>query len=313
MFSGIKIGDIEMKFIDLLDKYLTTSWEMWQRKSHYASDANSCRRQLVYKWTMVPESDPPTAGNYLKMKFGGAAEWVVEECLKWAVGKDIIKDYETQRRNEQHIEGLKYPVVMKMDFIITDNDGAQEILEIKSSFGRGIKEIQKNCRPKDDHLMQTFLYANYENLPATIAYVARDNGYRTEFELRLRDTKEGKKLVLDGKPLGTVEEGVAWLVKRLAYVEDHLERKEIPPRDFVHAIKNGEMKDTFTHKKIPYKSDWHCVYCSWKTMCWKPMLPEYAEGHNEEMFSKAPKETSESKETTGQKELEEVNANEGNS
>lgn len=270
------------KFLDMFDEYLCDD-ERWDRKSHYASDAAACRRQLAYRWRNEPFSDPPTAGNYLKMKFGKAAELIVEDGLRWMVEKGKIKAWEKQTRVEVQIEGLEKPVVMKMDFVITDLDGRVIILEVKSGFGRGVKDVQQKGRPKDDHLFQTFLYVRYgPSKEAVIAYVARDNGYRHEFGVWLDD--EGR-LLLNGVVLGTAEAGIEYMVRRLKVVEEAMKTGVLPARDFVVAIKNGEIKDQFQHQNVVYKSAWQCSYCSFKSTCWGEVVPRYASGNNAEMFA----------------------------
>lgn len=268
-----------MKFIDVFDKYLLSE-DRWERKSHYASDATSCRRELTYKWRGEKYSDPPTAGNVLKMRFGLAAEEVIKKGLDWMVKQGEIKGYTEQVRYEVAVPGLEKPVVLKLDFLLDLPEGKPCILEIKSSFGRGIKEIQQRGRPKDDHLFQVFLYLLYSPAKQAIfAYLGRDNGYRTEFAMWL--TEDGK-VILDGKQVGTVENGVKWLVGRLSVVEKALKENTLPERDFIHAVKGGQLRDSFVKNKTEYKSNFQCQYCWFKSRCWADVLSQ--PGDNSEMF-----------------------------
>jgi hypothetical protein len=265
-----------MKFIELLDAHLLDN-DRWSKKTHWATDATKCRRSLVYGWRGEPYSDPPTAGNLLKMRFGRVAESIAGETLDWAVKKGLIRKWETQQRFEVNIPGLNFPVVMKLDFVIYPNEGEPELIELKSTFGAGAKRIMQDGRPRDDALMQAFIYMHFSPFKSgTIPYLARDNGYRTEFEIRL---SEGR-MMLDGKDAGSEEDGIRWLVERLSVVEQHIEAGTLPDRDFWHAIKNGELRDEFAHEKVLYRSDWQCSYCWHKSLCWQDEIPKYAKGNN---------------------------------
>lgn len=263
-----------MKFLDSFDRYLLAD-DRWDRRSHYASDVSACRRELYFKWTGEPYSDPPNAGARLKMAFGKGAENIIGAGLKWMQQKGEIKGYASQVKYEAHLPELKYPVGIRLDFVIEQTDDPPLILEIKSAYGRGIKEIQKDGRPRDDHLMQIFLYLQYTPIKQALAvYLGRDNGYRTEFALWLNDGQ----VMLDGKAIGAAQEGVDWVAKRLKAVEDHLEAKTLPDRDFYHAIKNGELRDEFQKAGQIYKSDWHCSYCWFRSTCWADVVKATAEG-----------------------------------
>jgi hypothetical protein len=271
-----------IKVIDILDEYLLQSEESWQRRSHYASDANACVRQLVHKWRGDAMSNPPTPGDILKWRMGAAAESIIYAALDYAVSKGIIADYDNQVKREIEVPGLAHPVVVKMDAMIHSAEGEPIGLEIKSMFGRGIINIQRTGMPKEENMVQVFFYLAYGGHQRhVLAYVGRDFGYRTEF--LIERTEEGG-LLCNGQPypMKTME----YFIERFKRIEDYLNHPENEaPRDYIHAIKNGELVDEFQSQKVKYKSDWQCAYCPWKTGCWEEVRPTYRESNNAGMFA----------------------------
>ena len=271
------------KFLPILESFLMAGEIQRPRQSHYASDANACRRQLVYSWRNTPWTNPNTPGGKLKMEFGNMAEKsLVENALTWAMANHtVITDFATQIRREVQIDGLKHMIVTKLDFLITLTDKRVMILELKSSYGRGIKQIQLHG-PKDDHLVQVLFYLTYNpQKVATLVYLGRDNGYRTEFEVALID----KGLLVDGRLLDTEFYNMSRFIERFKFVEACLAADRLPDRDYQVAIKNGEIKDDgFSQGGVTYKCDWQCSYCRWRDDCWKDELPKYAKGNNSAEF-----------------------------
>src|SRR6056297_880349 len=84
-----------MNIIDRLDEWLLDGGRR-DRTSHYPSDVSSCLKQLYYKWNNIEPSDPPTAGNILKMEFGNQAEGIIKRYLQWEKDNGIIKDFAEQ-------------------------------------------------------------------------------------------------------------------------------------------------------------------------------------------------------------------------
>jgi len=258
--------------INMLDSWLAEG-ESYERKSHYASDATACRRQLWYKWNGVAKSDPPTAGALLKMKMGVAAEVIYERFLQAKLEEGAIKSYDTQYAHREKIKGLTHPLSMKLDFLIDD----EYFIELKSSYGAGIKRIQQSQQPKSEHLMQCFLYLSFIKPEGVLVYVGRDNGYRTDFDLSLHD--DGV-LVNGNLHRLSFDEVLSKFIEIESFVNDN----SCPPRDYVVAIKNGEVKDKFQKSNVVYKSDWQCSYCDWLHRCWEPDIHGYRQGDNSQMF-----------------------------
>jgi CRISPR/Cas system-associated exonuclease Cas4 (RecB family) len=274
-----------MDVLAMLEKaLLAEEAEKWQRKSHYASDANACRRQLYYSWTMAQESNPVPVHSLIKMRMGNAAEGILRAALLYFKEKGEIAEIEEQVRKEVVVEGLEHPIVCKMDFIVVAPDGYREGIELKSSFGRGIVEIQKSGKPKDDHLVQCFFYLEHVVERLKLVYIGRDSGYRTEFAITRGD--EPGSVYLGGTRLPPEVYNMDRFIAKFREIEAAVSAKEMLPRDFLASIRDGEIVDRFQRQGVVYVGDWQCRYCRWADLCWAEEKKTYAQGVNLEMFAK---------------------------
>jgi hypothetical protein len=138
--------------INDMDDFFSTR-ESWERKSHYPSDALSCSRQLFWKWKGEPASDPMGDGSWYKFKMGHLTETMVEQFLHHAVVKGIIQEFTGQEKIEIKPYQLQYPISGRIDFKFL-KDGVWYGLEVKSSYGNGMRGIINNRMPKDTALIQ---------------------------------------------------------------------------------------------------------------------------------------------------------------
>ena len=262
-----------IRILDKFDKWLVETRRHKKKTSHYSTDAGTCNKQLVYNWLGVKETDPPSPGSILKMKYGDKTEEILEEFFHWQVENNYIDAYDTQYYQRHIIDGLDYPISMRLDFVIYPHVGQPYGIELKSSFARGIVDIQKSGEPKQDYLKQIFIYTSLTPFKTfNHTYIARDSGYRTEFEIKL--APDG--LLINGNrcrnKIFIVD--MTDIINKFKTVEKHLKDKTEPPRDFKVAIKDGEFKHKFQKNNIEYKSDWQCSYCNWKTRCWANYLSQ---------------------------------------
>ena len=238
-----------MNLIDQIDNYLIKK-EYHKREAYYPSEVNKCIRQLYYKWTETKESNPITSGALWKMRIGNAIHDMIHEYLL-ASGMEIVPEVSFKKNI-----GLKYPISGRIDDLFIDKDGELAGIEAKTSYGRGIVEIQKSNKPKQDDLNRVIVYmaCNLEIKRFYIIYFGRDNAYRTQFIIERYDK---------------LEDDFNKLIQRFDDLEEALKCKVIPFREFKVAIKNGEIKDKFQKDKIEYKSDWQCRYCQFMNYCWE--------------------------------------------
>ena len=219
------------------------------------------------------------------MEFGNAAEWIFSRFLKWAMeNKKPINDYlilsiDEQWKERYPVEGLKYPVTCKLDYGMELEGYGKVAIELKSKYGRGINIISKTNQPDSSHIGQIKLYTTLTPFKRIILpYLGRDNGYRTEFFFT--DYAEGL-MCSNGTVFKVKAEDSFYRFKQ---VENHLEAKTVPPRGFLAAIKDGDIKDKFTKNKIDYKTDFQCSYCDYKDLCWRDKCKEYYNISNIDMF-----------------------------
>jgi len=239
--------------------------EIYEKKSHYPSEVNKCIRQIWYKWKNIEPSNPITPQAWVKMKMGNAIHDLVFRWLEKS-GIEIVNEISGEKR----LEGLKYPIRYRLDNIAIDKDLNKMIgIEIKTGFARGIDEIKKQNKPKDEHLNQVLLYMLISDIDIFhILYIARDNGYMYDFLIDIR----ADKYCIDGRP---IEFDVKELYQQFFDIEKTIEKPEPPEREYMVIIKNGEIKDKIQKDKIIYKTDWQCQYCQWRDLCWKDVLEKY--------------------------------------
>jgi CRISPR/Cas system-associated exonuclease Cas4 (RecB family) len=252
-----------MNLITAIDNYLLQEHEAKKRESYYPSEVSKCLRQLYYRWTNEKPSNPIEAGGIWKMRMGDAAHDMIHEFLEKA-GFEIINEVSFKKDI-----GLKYPISGRIDNVFIDEDGTLSGIEVKSSYGAGIKNIQKSGHAKKDDIDQVTIYSGCTDIKRWyLIYFGRDNAYRTQF-------------VIDN-PQGFDE-----LAFRFKLLEVAIELNTLPDREYLVAIKNGEIKDKFQKDNVEYKTSWRCNYCSYKDMCWQEVINNLTENDNSAMFKEA--------------------------
>lgn len=276
-----------------------------KKDAHWASEITACPRQLVYRWAGVGESNPIDASGWWRIHLGNAIHSLCQDTLaRIEQDPEMLKEigwpgYHIEaevRSGKLAVEGLKFPISYRMDNLFVDDDGKLAIAEYKSTFGFGVKAIKEEG-PKDAALMQTIVYLVLSSMIGApinrgyIMYVSRDNADRVLFIL---DVIEKKGFILSRMfPNGDLNEmrkipASVWdkAKEKLRFVETCVENQTLPDRPYLVAIKNGEVKNKFTKDKIEYKSDWHCMYCSYLTKCWGERAANHPETDNSAEFKK---------------------------
>jgi len=271
----------------LLDNIVTylINKEQEKPKGHYPSSAYKCIRQMWYKWNEIPTTNPITAAAALRMQYGISIHEGFAKILK-----DMDYDMLEEMKGEKHISGLVYPIRYRVDFLFAGKDHTTVGGEIKSTFGRGVKELQDTGKPREHDLPQLVTYAYCTEIPWWIlVYLGRDNAYYTEFychysfendTLTTYQAKDGKIIYQE-----QYDNMMSEVIARFKMTEDTIQEKEPPPKEFWLAIKNGQAKRDFQHNKVTYKSDWQCSYCNWCDLCWAEELKKYAHGNNTQDYN----------------------------
>jgi len=217
--------------------------------------------------------------------------------------------------------GWDYQVRGELDAIFEDKQGNNVGIEIKSVSGNhaesaimgtpGMRRRGIKGEPKDDHLMQTAIYAwrFRKQLPAFyILYIMRDKCLREEFKVEVKEDTEGRRIIyVDGSRWTKFTYDDIWSrYKDLAY---SLHKNKLPPRDYDLIFNDEKMNELLANNKLargdtanwtkywereqdhaqgkkvrrvkrPTKGDWQCSYCSFQGMCydnagqpWEEVVP----------------------------------------
>lgn len=220
------------------------------------SSFSACRRQIYYKKTGKPSSNPISAASYLKMDFGTVLHTRIQAIIK---KQGIL--LEAEKLKVVSLGGLKFRY--KTDGIILLGD-KKYIMEIKTTHAGGFRAIKEAPKPED--VIQMALYMLFENVEnAVLLYVGRDNGHMEEYVVRVGDP-------LYRKALSTI----STKLQDLKVLEEDIKKGHLPGRDCSIVMKNkgGEVTEKFQKDKKAYKSAWQCEYCQWHDLCWKDELEE---------------------------------------
>jgi hypothetical protein len=210
----------------------------------------------------------------LKMRAGDCLHGMLVAYIK-----QEIKDLKVEMKGMFSHEMLKFPVSYRLDGFYIDDEKRRAGLEIKTKYGRGVADIARKNSPGDDALTQCMIYLDAEELDYVIlVYFGRDNAYRCQFVVRYIDGV----LCANGKPYPHISFDES--ISRLRHLEHYIVNDVLPDREYMAAIRNGEIKDKFQKDKVIYKSDWQCSYCDWKDTCWADLRSLYSDDDNACMF-----------------------------
>lgn len=266
-------------FVDLLDEILLKESEDKKIKykdypyHHNPSSASfkrpsgevvgKCLRQLFYRATKEPETNPGEVTGMLQAGFGDAIHyWLLNKLgtsgkirlMKESGGKFIIDE-------------LTKEISYRVDGLVTVGDEMGG-LELKTTQGRAITGKGwgiKDNGPKEDHLLQVICYMKAQ--PSlkwfALVYIGRDTAYRIQYNI----TRNGDEFYVNGKLVRDLN--FAGVVSRWRELEQYIKDNKVPPRDFKVWLKDdGSIQETKTIKGDFYKSDFQCLYCPYSAKCW---------------------------------------------
>jgi CRISPR/Cas system-associated exonuclease Cas4 (RecB family) len=216
---------------------------------------STCKRQLYYKKTNEPASNPIETHSYIKFEMGDAVHLSIQNILK---EMDIYVEGEDFKEIEY--AGLNW--IYRIDGLLKVND-KKFIIEIKSVYAAGYNSIEKAAKP--EHELQLLLYMLFEKIESgVLLYIGRDNGFIVEYNYQLESLFMKYKSFLDGK------------IEELKLLKDDIINKRLPGKDYNIYLKmsNGIIVDSFQKDNVKYKTDWRCSYCSWKNTCHKDVYDE---------------------------------------
>jgi hypothetical protein len=243
------------RLLDIIEAHLNAE-QRGPRKSHWPSHAGAwtedgivgpCMLSEWWAWIGIEASNKPTLAGHFKMKIGNKCEDLIGEWA--AVHAPMITQFEVA------IEGYtRYPVHGFGDRLMFDPVLAGFApIEIKSSYGRGIRQARKQG-PKPEWKMQTTTYLvglrkKWPKLPLVgLKYLllGRDDGYLTELDYPIN--------------WETVAEDWGRIVYRWKALELYLKHGRRPRPEF------RDLNDGRKKCKPPW-SHWRCEYCAYLDKC----------------------------------------------
>jgi hypothetical protein len=248
-----------MKLLKQIDSHIETEnfrneYEK-VRKSHHPSEVLSCNRAIVYKWMKADISNPRDATSVWRMEMGKAVELLAIKYLR-----EMGFDVDDQREITIESKRLKYPIHGYIDIWVNDNEGGNGA-EVKTTWGYGTTDVSNNG-PREQDISQSMVYMSAENQNTyNLIYIARDTLWRNEYVIRKSD-EELRSF------MSSVED-------KFSKIEDYVENNIIPPRDFKAIVADGEVKSTIQRNGVKYKSDWNCLYCVRRDLCYAEERSDY--------------------------------------
>lgn len=273
-----------INLIDIIDNHLISKNTARDLTSHHPSSITSCPRQIWYKWKKYAITNPVDGADLFKMSIGNLIHDLLHEVLE-AAKIDIINEVDFRVT----LDRCMFPLSGRIDNLMID-PATKEIagIEVKSSFGDGIKALRAEGKPKDECIWQVICYLIYAKIKKFyILYIARDKSYKTQFVMEIKDGD----IYLEDRFIITVDGADLMIRHRLNTVEESLLEDTPPDRPYQIYIATTKRKDgtaehgikeKFTRDGVVYKCSWQCRYCGFTDECWKDDLTKYPQGTSNE-------------------------------
>lgn len=270
------------KFLDLLEQTYEQEEKDYVRKEGYNHNPSSatmvddsgkvvgaCLRALFYKATGEPATEKKELTNKLQAGFGNGIHDFITDRLQKSKKITLV----SEAPGKVIVSPLTHEISFRLDGLVT-HLGELGCLEIKTQQSYGLQRMVKEGGPKKSDILQVLSYfGTNENIRwASLVYFARDTAYRAEYHI-YKDPENGR-FVIKGITPQTKEKYIEELsfdkvVKRWKELEDFVERKELPKRDYKAVLReDGSVTDKRVKNGVEYATDFQCRYCSWQTKCW---------------------------------------------
>jgi len=237
------------------DSYARTRWRFWPSEASCVTPSGKiigkCLRSAYYKWKDIPESNP--VPDRVKL-LGNIGHFVEYSTRKELLKKKLYPKELNKKENRKFKVNLADDLILSGEVdIIAGNK--QEIcgMEIKNYSN---STYQLKDKPKDAHLLQTFLYAVYYNkadlpyflikyMPSMISkYATRDVYHRIDWVEIDKDIYP----VINGGVFKEISKN--GIIRRYKETKYYIKNNILPKREFT-------------------KSTTNCKQCVFKDYCWK--------------------------------------------
>lgn len=220
-------------------KYDRKEWSFWPSEaSCIKSDGTiigKCLRCLFYQWNGLPESNPLPDRVKLLGKIGNFVEY---ETRKELVNKKLYSLDANKKENRKFKVNLVDDIILSGEVdIIAENKEEHCGMEVKNYSNSTYQLLNK---PKDPHLLQTFLYAVYyqpkqpyfliKYCPSMISkYATKDVYHRIDW---IEIDKEIYP-VINGGVYREIK--MSSIIRRYKEAKYYIKNKELPIKDFIRS------------------------------------------------------------------------------
>ena len=141
-------------------KYKRTEWRVWPSEASCVKPdgtiVGKCLRQVFYKWNGLPESNPLPERVKLLGKIGNYVEY---QTRKELLAKKLYPKEANKKENRKFRVNIIDDIVLSGEVDIIAGDSYEQCgLEVKNYSNSTHQIVGK---PKEPHLLQTFLYLIY--------------------------------------------------------------------------------------------------------------------------------------------------------
>lgn len=227
----------------------------------------TCARQLYYKATSEPISNPKGFTTKLQGMFGDGIHDKVLSKLQKSKRFTVIPE----AGGKVAVEGLGKEVSFRLDGLVSAN-GEIGGLELKTMNSFGLQKMVKEGGPKEGHILQVMSYFGTNSAIKWFAlvYLGRDTAYRAEYHIaREGDVFTVHPIFPGGPSYQLAGYDFKGIKERWAYIENAILNKEIPSREYKVVFNDaGNIVPSRVKNKLEYSGDWQCSYCAYRNTCW---------------------------------------------
>ena len=231
--------NIIQKELPKKEHYNRKEWVFWPSESSCVLEngeiIGKCLRCLFYQWNGVPESNPLPDRVKLLGEIGNFVEYKTRKEL---LAKKLYSLELNKKENRKFKVNIVDDIIMSGEVdIIIGNENEHCGMEVKNYSNSTYQILNK---PKDPHLLQTFLYAVYYKLaqpyflikycPSMISkYATKDVYHRIDW---IEINKEIYPVVNGGV---YKEIKLSSIIRRFKEAKYYIKNKELPIRDYVRS------------------------------------------------------------------------------
>ena len=221
------------------EHYARTSWKFYPSEASTQKEDGTiigkCHRCLFYQWNKIPESNPLPDRVKLLGEIGNFVEYKTRKEL---LAKKLYSLENNKKENRKFKVNIVDDIILSGEVdIIAGNEDEHCGMEIKNYSNSTYQILNK---PKDPHLLQTFLYVVYykpqqpyfliKYCPSMISkYATKDVYHRIDW---IEIDKEIYP-VINGGVCRDIK--MSSIIRRYKEAKYYIKNKELPTKDFIRS------------------------------------------------------------------------------